>query len=323
VIDKHGNPYSGAQVQINNENQTRLLTRNTASAGTVYIYADIDNLPTQFNVTVNGTLGSTVSGSFSLSETLDAGQVNVTLPESHHQDLLTKDTWTLNKPIDLAFVIDTTGSMGDELAYIQSELSAILGSVDIDSAEDWINVGLVFYRDEGDEYVVHTHDFTSDLHQAQRDLGSETHNGGGDYPEAIMGLDWQLDSHKVLFLIADAPPHRHKMRATWTAARQARASNIHIVPVAASGVAADAEYLMRSMAALTDSRYAFLTDDSGIGNPHAEPDVDCYVVTQLDHLMGRIMYELITGFRTEPHENDIIRQVGDYDKGVCGPIYQQ
>ena len=38
---------------------------------------------------------------------------------------------------------------------------------------------------------------------------------------------------------------------------------------------------MRAMAAATQSRYLFLTDDSGIGNPHAPPAIDCYRVTKL------------------------------------------
>jgi len=63
----------------------------------------------------------------------------------------------------------------------------------------------------------------------------------------------------------------------------------------------------------------FLTDDSGYGNPHAEPDVDCYVVTQLNNLMIRVINSLVAGVRQEPTSNDIIRQVGNYNQGVCDP----
>jgi hypothetical protein len=35
------------------------------------------------------------------------------------------------------------------------------------------------------------------------------------------------------------------------------------------------------MAALTQGRYILLTDDSGIGNAHAEPDIACHVATRL------------------------------------------
>ena len=92
---------------------------------------------------------------------------------------------------------------------------------------------------------------------------------------------------------------------------------MHIVPVAASGVADDAQYLMRSMAALTQGRYLFLTDDSGVGLPHDEPDVPCYVVTRLDGLIERVVASLLVGRRVEPQADDILRRTGDYDRGVC------
>jgi len=74
---------------------------------------------------------------------------------------------------------------------------------------------------------------------------------------------------------------------------------------------------MRNMAHLTKGRYLFLTDDSGIGNAHAEPTVDCYVVTHLDGLVTRVLDGLITGERQEPDSDDIIRQVGNYQSGRC------
>ena len=46
--------------------------------------------------------------------------------------------------------------------------------------------------------------------------------------------------------------------------------------------------LNAAMAALTQSRYLFLTDDSGIGNPHAAPAIDCYLVTRLDALLRHL-----------------------------------
>ena len=61
----------------------------------------------------------------------------------------------------------------------------------------------------------------------------------------------------------------------------------------------------------------FLTDDSGIGLPHAEPTVDCYVVTRLDQLVERVMMSLITGARVEPEGEDVIRTIGNYRNGIC------
>jgi hypothetical protein len=74
---------------------------------------------------------------------------------------------------------------------------------------------------------------------------------------------------------------------------------------------------MRAVAAATQSRYIFLTDDSGIGNPHAEPDVDCYVVTQLATAIRRVLASQISGERVEPDPREVIRVMGRYDHGRC------
>jgi hypothetical protein len=74
---------------------------------------------------------------------------------------------------------------------------------------------------------------------------------------------------------------------------------------------------MRASAQITGGRYLFLTDDSGIGNPHAEPTVDCYVVTRLDSLVTRVLTSLVRGERVEPEGAEVLRTVGNYRSGVC------
>ena len=76
---------------------------------------------------------------------------------------------------------------------------------------------------------------------------------------------------------------------------------------------------MRSAAFLTLSEYLFLTDDSGVGNPHAEPHIPCYLVQRLDQLMIRMIQAELTGARVEPDPADIIRTVGNPVAGVCVP----
>ena len=74
---------------------------------------------------------------------------------------------------------------------------------------------------------------------------------------------------------------------------------IRIYPLGASGVADTAEYLMRMGAVMTQGRYLFLTDDSGVGNSHAEPKVPCYVVTPLNQLIERVLNSELRGTRIE------------------------
>ena len=119
-------------------------------------------------------------------------------------------------------------------------------------------------------------------------------------------------------LVADAPPHREALGTTLDAVEHLRGQGVRIVPVAASGAEDSAQYVMRAMAVLTGGRYIFLTDDSGIGNGHAEPDIACYVVTRLDQLIARVLAGIVEGRRVEPKQSEIIRTVGSYDRGRCG-----
>ncbi len=228
------------------------------------------------------------------------------------------------RQLDLALVVDVTGSMTDELSYLQTELTAIIGALESRHSNLDVRVSFSFYRDRGDEFVTRTFGFDGNLDRARSRLGQQTATGGGDYPEAMQDalvraaqMDWRDDAVKTLLLVADAPPHNQDVALTWLAAEHLRAERVHVVPVGASGVADLAEYVMRSMAAVTQSRYTFLTDDSGIGNPHAPPAIDCYLVTRLDQLLRRVIDSQISGRRVEPNQSEIIRSVGQYDAGRC------
>lgn len=228
------------------------------------------------------------------------------------------------RQFDLMVVLDTTGSMGDELAYLNEELQAIVQRIGQAHRGLDIRIGLMLYRDQGDAYVTRTYPFTRDLAKLQAAIAQQSADGGGDYEEAVqealhraVTMDWRNGAVKSLLWVADAPPHDADIANAWQAVETARAKRIHIVPVAASGVGDVAEYLMRASAALTQSRYLFLTDDSGVGNPHAPPAVDCYLVTRLDTLVQRVLESQISGRRIEPSIADVIRQVGQYDHGRC------
>jgi hypothetical protein len=228
------------------------------------------------------------------------------------------------RKLDLALVVDVTGSMGDELSYLQTELRAILDRLSRRHRDIDIRIGFSFYRDQGDDFVTLTRGLSADFERAQDLLAQQSANGGGDYEEAMQdalvraaNLEWRDDAVKTLLLVGDAPPHDQDFGRAWLAAEHLRAERVHVVPVGASGVADKAEYLMRAMAAATQSRYTFLTDDSGVGNTHAPPAIDCYVVTRLDALLTRIIDSQISGRRIEPEEQEVIRSVGTYDAGKC------
>ncbi len=231
----------------------------------------------------------------------------------------------LPKALDLMFVIDTTGSMGDELRYIKTELKGIIKRVKRIHPETNIRYGLIVYRDVGDQYVVRKYPFQTSLGKMEKLLSNQTADGGGDYPEALEAAvesavrsNWRTgNTARVMYLIADAPPHSQNFVKALNAAKVAHQKGIRIYPLGASGVQDEAEYLMRSMAVISNGRYQFLTDDSGVGNSHAEPHVACYVVTRLNQLITRTISSELSGRRIEPTKAEMIRRVGQYDNGVC------
>jgi hypothetical protein len=67
--------------------------------------------------------------------------------------------------IDVAFVVDATGSMGDELDYLKEELKDVIASVRSQNANTAINTGSVYYRDQSDLFVTRVSGFTTNIDQ--------------------------------------------------------------------------------------------------------------------------------------------------------------
>ena len=74
---------------------------------------------------------------------------------------------------------------------------------------------------------------------------------------------------------------------------------------------------MRTAAQLTGGRYVFLTDDSGVGNAHAEPHIPCYHVTKFNGALVRMVESEMTGTHVQPKPEEIVRSVGNPQNGVC------
>lgn len=227
--------------------------------------------------------------------------------------------------LDLVFVFDTTGSMGDELAWLTKEFSGIVRQVRRAAPGVDIRYGLVAYRDVGDAYEVQNYGFTDQKRQMQSWLRNLDADGGGDYPEAAdralqaaVNLDWRRGKgERIIFHIADAPPHKQDSLSYIRAAQIAAGQNVQIFGLGASGVGPESEYLMRQASVLSSGRYLFLTDDSGVGGSHAEPDIACYRVTALKDLLVRVLASELSGKRKEAADSAVLRKVGNYANGVC------
>lgn len=203
--------------------------------------------------------------------------------------------------VDIAFVVDATGSMGDELNYLKEEMNDIIFKSKQISSTLNFHFANVFYRDEGrEEYLTKEMDFDRVLSKSVQFINEQRAGGGGDYEEAVEAaldkaindLSWNEEARtRILFLILDAPPHntdanRKKLNDL---IRKAAEKGIRIVPVGASGINKSTEYLMRTMAIATNGTYTFLTDHSGIGNSHIEPSTDEYEVETFNDILVRVV----------------------------------
>ena len=233
--------------------------------------------------------------------------------------------------LDIAIVIDTTGSMGDEASYLSTEfenISAAIASAFPNADQHW---GLVAYRDRpdtdpGDAYVVQSWDFTTDVSSYQTTIAGLSAANGGDYPEApdlglatANTLSWRTDPDvaRLVFWVADAPQHDQYASAMAQDFADERTAGIHLYPVSASGADELLEYTMRSGAQVTGGRYLFLTDDSGIGDPHLVPTIPCFFVTKLGQAIVRMVSIELSGVYVEPDPADILRVGGNPTAGQC------
>jgi hypothetical protein len=202
--------------------------------------------------------------------------------------------------VELSFVVDATGSMSDELDFLKADLQDIIQTVENEDSKIDVWTSSVFYRDEGDDYVVKHSPFTAELSQTIEYIGQQNANGGGDYPEAVHSaldvaindLQWSSKARtRIVFLLLDAPPHYAPeiISHIQNNLRLSAGKGIKIIPIVASGIDKNTEFLMRYMAISTNGTYVFITDDSGIGNDHLEPSVGPYEVELLNALLLRLI----------------------------------
>jgi hypothetical protein len=175
---------------------------------------------------------------------------------------------------------------------------------------------MLFYRDKTDAVPFDYYDFTDvttsgGLAKQQAELDKQRASGGGDYPEAVdealemaVNQQWSTGATtKIIFQVLDAPAHSGDKYATKlvNATKTAAEKGIRICPIICSGAMGSTEYIMREAAVYTGGTFVFVTDDSGIGNPHYDPSLPNITVELLNSLIVR----LTTGYHTGEFEDPI------------------
>ncbi|KQO14644.1 VWA domain-containing protein [Paenibacillus sp. Leaf72] len=289
VVTSGGRAVSDAVVKLSDNQREQEWEARTNTDGKAYLFAGL------FNKEQNDKQSH-------YKVEVQAGQYQksidqISLPEQGTLKVDFGGEAELANSVDIMFVVDTTGSMEDELRYLEAELKDVIGRVGEQHGQQLdIRLSANFYKDKFDDYTVKSFPFTKDVDQVVRKLAAEKADGGGDYPEAvdaalrdaIHGHDWSDQARaRLLFLVLDAPPHYNTkvVNEIQELIQTAAAEGIRIIPVASSGVDVQTEYLLRFMAVATGGTYLFLTDDSGIGGGHLEPAAGEYEVKPLNDLL--------------------------------------
>ena len=119
--------------------------------------------------------------------------------------------------VEVVFCLDTTGSMTGLIDAAKQKIWAISNQIATGRPTPQLKIGLVAYRDRGDEYITKIVPLTDDLDAIHAQLKTFVAAGGGDTPESVnQALDdsvnkiqWSTDKGtlRLIFLVGDAPPH--------------------------------------------------------------------------------------------------------------------
>ncbi|RKG85818.1 VWA domain-containing protein [Corallococcus sp. CA049B] len=213
--------------------------------------------------------------------------------------------------IEVAFVLDTTGSMGGLLEGAKQKIFSIASRIAKGKPTPHLKVALVAYRDQGDAYVTKRFELSDDMDSMFAELRKLDANGGGDHPEhvgrglgeAVSLLKWSQDREvmKVIFLVGDAPPAQRE--AAWDFKLWSkRAKERHIVVnTVRCGADSATEESWRYVAKLTDGTFDSIDAAGGM----------VAVATPYDAELSRVNAELASktlyGGRAEARAMNVAR----------------
>jgi Mg-chelatase subunit ChlD len=228
--------------------------------------------------------------------------------------------------VDVAFVLDTTGSMSEEIASVKATIQKVASTLQGNQLK--VRIGMVEYKDRGDPFVTRPYAFTSNLASFSNRIAGIEASGGGDMPEdmnagihaALTQLEWSPRAvSRMAFVIADAPPHLDYPNDPDYAVEMKHAAyrGIQIFGVAASGMDALGQAVLRQMAQYTGATEMFVLrggagpQSTGGGDPvsscggtqeqYASGNLDGLIVAKIKHELAALDKDptKIPGLRTD------------------------
>ncbi|MEZ4302028.1 MAG: VWA domain-containing protein [Polyangiaceae bacterium] len=301
VQDKDGNGVPSCQVTVREAQGQKTATLTTAASGRAVLFPHAYGLGTALIAKTSCARSAAVETVFDATD--GDGVVSLKLPVSRAD---------VSKPaVDVVFILDTTGSMSEEIEGVKSTLKAVLSGLD-QSVK--IRVGLVEYKDREDSFVTKTYPLTSDVRSLSSSIAGISAQGGGDTPEdvnsglsvAVSQMQWNDKAvARLAFLIADAPPHLDYQDGTPYAqsAKKAAEKGIKVFTVAASGMDNQGQAVFRQIAQVTGGTNMFVL--RGGAGPQStgggDPTSSCgathqnYSSGKLDQLIvGKINMEVVS-----------------------------
>ena len=177
--------------------------------------------------------------------------------------------------IEVCFVLDTTGSMSGLIEGAKQKVWALANEMISAQPTPEIRMGVIGYRDRGDEYVVKTFDLTGDIDAVYANLRGFSAGGGGDTPEsvnealneAVTKMSWSTDRRvlKIIFLVGDAPPHMDYPNAPqYPEICQAAMKKDLIINTVQCGGIAETTPIWAEIARLSEGSYAAIAQSGGM-----------------------------------------------------------
>jgi hypothetical protein len=294
IINKDKAVIPNIRVQLINNDNTIVWEALTDNAGKAELWGQpflINEEENTYHIIANNKRINT-------PKTIDKGSNTI---------IINHDCVTPQK-MDIVFTVDATSSMSDEIHYLKSELLDVIDKIQETNDEIEFRTGSVFYRDLRDKYLTRVSPLSSNKDDIIDFVMKQNASGGGDKPEAVdeafeesLNLDWDVEALKLVFLILDAPPHEDEetLNNIRRQIKEAAKKGIKIIPITASGIGRETEFLMKFMAMMTNGTYVFITDDSGIGEAHLAPIVTDFEVEKLNDCIVRLINQYSKSYSCE------------------------
>jgi hypothetical protein len=177
--------------------------------------------------------------------------------------------------IEVCFVLDTTGSMSGLIEGAKQKIWSIANEMISAKPTPDLRLGLVAYRDKGDDYVVKSFDLTNDIDTVYANLRSFSAGGGGDTPEsvnealneAVTKMTWSKERGvlKIVFLVGDAPPHMDYDNAPkYPEVCQGAMKKDLIINTIQCGGIADTTPIWKEIAKLSEGNFVAIAQEGGM-----------------------------------------------------------